>query len=363
MPDSLQNVPIGYAAIPFSSKKTFKSNGAWGNWPTQIICVPKTLLVWDHQAHRGIRIELSVNQPLTPQALVVGTLCRREGAQNRRTPVPENKPDWIRRVELATTSCATTELRKVVLARSTSRRAPEARRYDAVGTHLHLANAYPSHRNFILRQSKTTFLGSSPETLVKTMEGRLKTHALAGTIAIREDGTLHGADHPLENEKLRAEHNMVVYDIVERLKPWLVGLEYAKQPGIKRLLRMAHLETPIEGERARDRSIFDFAVRLHPTPALGGLPRNEASRWLDEHEALERGYFGGAVGWFDARGDGHFAVAIRCGVIDGSSATAFAGAGIVPGSEPRLEWEETQLKMTPFLDHLVDVQAECPDES
>ncbi|MCA9642967.1 MAG: chorismate-binding protein, partial [Myxococcales bacterium] len=88
---------------------------------------------------------------------------------------------------------------------------------------------------------------------------------------------------------------------------------------------------------------------LHPTPAVGGVPRQFALDFLSEHEALERGWYAGPLGWYDAAGDGEFWVGLRSGVFSGNEAHLFAGAGIVRGSETESEFAETEVKLTSLL--------------
>jgi isochorismate synthase EntC len=89
--------------------------------------------------------------------------------------------------------------------------------------------------------------------------------------------------------------------------------------------------------------------RLHPTPAVAGRPTDAALNWIRTHETFERGLYAGPVGWFDAQGDGQFDVALRSGVIRGAEITVFGGAGLVKGSEPAKEFDETTQKMQVLL--------------
>jgi isochorismate synthase EntC len=100
-------------------------------------------------------------------------------------------------------------------------------------------------------------------------------------------------------------------------------------------------------------SLLELAARLHPTPAVGGAPRDAALEWLAEHEAIDRGWFAGPVGFVQSNGDGEFDVALRSALVRGRSATAWAGAGIVARSEPRAEFTETELKLRTVLGPLL----------
>ena len=95
--------------------------------------------------------------------------------------------------------------------------------------------------------------------------------------------------------------------------------------------------------------VIELAERLHPTPAAGGLPRQAALPLIRSYEGFDRGWYAGPVGWVDARGEGEFAVAIRSALLRGNEAVLYAGCGIVAGSEPEREYEESCLKMRPML--------------
>jgi len=129
------------------------------------------------------------------------------------------------------------------------------------------------------------------------------------------------------------------------------------RPEVARLATMAHLATTIAG-RLRDDpppSALAVADRLHPTPAVGGWPRDVAVATIADLEAFDRGCYAGPVGWLDGRGDGDWAVALRCATVSGPRAELAAGAGIVTGSDPAAEWVETQAKLEPMLRALVRV--------
>src|SRR5207247_1750932 len=106
-------------------------------------------------------------------------------------------------------------------------------------------------------------------------------------------------------------------------------------PRIRTLKNVHHLWTPVHARLASGVHVLELVRALHPTPAVCGAPRDAALRWIGAHEPLGRGWYTGAVGWFDARGDGAFSVAIRAAVVEEGEAWLYAGAGIVDGSDPR----------------------------
>ena len=119
---------------------------------------------------------------------------------------------------------------------------------------------------------------------------------------------------------------------------------------------MSHLATTITGHvepSPPSPSALDLACALHPTPAVGGAPRDAALTMLRELETFDRGRYAGPVGWVDGRGDGAWGVALRCAEIADDRARLVAGAGIVAGSDADAEWAETQAKLEPMLQVLV----------
>jgi len=147
------------------------------------------------------------------------------------------------------------------------------------------------------------------------------------------------------------EHRWVVDHIADALAGIADHVHHPAEPRIRALANVVHLHTPVVGRLARGRGIADVAAALHPTPAVGGVPTGAALRFLAEHEALDRGLYAGVVGWV---GDGcaELAMALRSALIRGRRARIFVGAGIVDGSSPDAEWEETELKARALLEAL-----------
>ncbi len=193
------------------------------------------------------------------------------------------------------------------------------------------------------------FLGATPERLVRLTDSRLSTTALAGSAPRDPDPATDRAlgEALLASEKDRVEHRLVVDAIRDALAGYSPSV-----PDTPRLLRLAtiqHLETPIEARLSGPGDVLEAAARLHPTPALGGTPLEAALELIRELEDHDRGWYGGAVGWIDGRGDGDLAVAIRSLLLRGETVTAFAGAGIVAGSDPDSEVREIELKLRAVL--------------
>jgi menaquinone-specific isochorismate synthase len=193
-----------------------------------------------------------------------------------------------------------------------------------------------------------SFIGASPELLLRVGEGILATEALAGSArrgaTASEDAAFAGALQ--REEKELREHRLVLDSIVEGLKSLGLAPEFPGRPSIRRFANVQHLHTPVRAALPKGTRLLDVLARLHPTPAVGGAPRELAISRIRELEPVSRGLYSGAIGWVDASGRGEFFVGLRSALIDGSKARLYAGAGIVAGSSPDNEILETEMKFS-----------------
>jgi len=244
---------------------------------------------------------------------------------------------------------------KVVLARALKYTTDEE--FHPMGILNHLRQRYPDCYSFSISGGRgRSFIGASPERLVRVAGGRMHTTALAGSAArgesASEDAAL--AQALLHSEKDLREHRLVFDSIVGRLADLKLTLEHAAQPRLLGLANVHHLHTPISANLPAGMHILDLVARLHPTPAVGGTPQGPALAAMAELESFPRGLYAGPQGWVDHRGGGEFFVGIRSALIDGRTATAYAGAGIVAGSVPEQEFAETELKFKALIEALTD---------
>lgn len=207
------------------------------------------------------------------------------------------------------------------------------------------------------------FLGASPELLVRRQGATVESHPLAGTVAL-DDSAAHGhaaageaVKRLLASAKDRVEHRLVVEAVASALGRRCTELSVPDTPSLVRLRSVAHLGTAVRGtlRPARDGgapSVLALLAALHPTPAVGGVPRAEALATIADLEASPRGHWAGPVGWVDATGDGGWMIGIRSATVQGAFAILTAGAGIVAGSDPLAELEETTVKLAPVLEAL-----------
>lgn len=262
---------------------------------------------------------------------------------------PLTQEAWTKMVETAVHRIRTTELEKVVLARVCELKFRQS--IDINAALAFLNQHYPNSYRFLFEpQPGHAFLGATPELLVKVTGEELTSMALAGTI--------HRSPDPEEDEALgqqllhsakdRHEHDVVVMSLLNRLAPLTDQLEISPQPGLYKVGNIQHLFTPVRAKLHQAEGVLPLVELLHPTPALGGSPRQLAMEFIREAEPVPRGWYAAPVGWIDNKLDGAFAVAIRSASIQGRRAWLYAGAGIVADSDPQKEWEETALKFGPM---------------
>lgn len=328
-----------YCGAAFDPARPHDTDPIWHDFPLATAFLPReSLIVSPHgTAHRVIfsksSTKLSTNTP---------TL--------RAIASPRNPHDhWTKLVRNALTVFENQQALKLVAARRVDLSLDQPTSPLDVLNRLD-ASASVGTTRFLFSFNNTSFIGATPETLLKKASQKIFVDALAGTLPRHGNDTT--ARHVLSSgTKERLEHSRVVDFIRETLAPWC-ELTGPDEPCIKTLPSVYHLHTPLTGTLKNSVSVIDLAAALHPTPAVAGTPRNIALEWIRTQEPHSRGWYAGPVGWVDTHGDGHFIVALRSGVLRDRAAWAWAGAGLVQGSDPELEWLETQAKLTTFLQAL-----------
>ena len=204
--------------------------------------------------------------------------------------------------------------------------------------------------------SGAVLVGSSPELLVARRGRRVACRPFAGSAPRLPDPEADEASGAAlaESAKNRHEHQLVVDALRETLEPLCTELQIAERPELTKTAAVWHLYTPISGQlRERSTTAMDLAIVLHPTPAVGGSPTGRATELIEQIEG-DRGFYAGAVGWCDQRGDGRWVVSIRCAQLsaDRRTADAHSGGGIVAESDPDDEVDETTTKFRTILSAL-----------
>jgi isochorismate synthase EntC len=179
----------------------------------------------------------------------------------------------------------------------------------------------------------------------------VQTVALAGTRRRSADPSVdaHLGEQLMQSPKDREEQAIVTRRIMRTLDPVSVWVTSADEPVLVKVLNVQHLATPIRAQLAEPLAAVEVAGRLHPTPAVGGEPRDRALPLIPALEGLDRGWYAGPVGWTDLFEDGEFCVALRCALLRGNVAHLYAGEGIVADSDPAQELEANEAKLQALL--------------
>ncbi len=254
---------------------------------------------------------------------------------------------WKERVAQAITRIETSKVDKVVLARDLV--ATTSADIDARPILKKLAAEYPSTWTFAV----DGLVGATPELLLRLSRGMVTSRVLAGTIPKTGDDAkdLALAASLARSSKDLEEHEYAVRSVAEALEPFCSSTNVPESPYVLHLANVMHLATDVTGALIKSKQrvdAFSLLKSLHPSAAVCGTPRNIAFDIIDEIEGMNRGRYAGPVGWVDASGDGELGIALRTGQISGREIRIYAGCGIVAGSNPEKELEESNAKMIPM---------------
>ena len=254
---------------------------------------------------------------------------------------------WKERVAEAITRIEAAQVDKVVLARDVV--ATSTSDIQSIPILKKLAAEYPSTWTFAV----AGLVGATPELLLRLSRGMVTSRVLAGTISKTGDDEkdLALAASLARSSKDLEEHEYAVRSVADALEPFCSSTNVPESPFVLHLANVMHLATDVTGaliESANRVDAFSLLKSLHPSAAVCGTPRNIAFDIIDEIEGMNRGRYAGPVGWIDASGDGELGIALRTGQISGREIRIFAGCGIVAGSSPERELEESAAKMIPM---------------
>lgn len=348
-----QTGPVAFAGFAFDPDSD--PGEAWGDLENSLMVVP-SVLFHRHGERASISFSAMAGELSVPTRMLQNwsrQLDRLECPQGSPRPVldaPALEPadaeaSWHGRVEQALSAIRGGDLEKVVLTR---RLRLHSRRPLACAPVMDfLDQRHDECAHFAVSRGACTLLGVSPERLLAYSDSRVVVDALAGTTP-RGQNAEHDrrlADALITDPKVREEHGLVVDQIRTALSPICSDLDVPERPDIMRLPQVQHLWTPISARVENGIGLLGIAERLHPTPAVGGSPRQAATEWLAESGEAARGWYTGGFGWLDPAGNGELSVVLRCGLIRDRSVDLFAGAGIVAESRPEQELAETEWKL------------------
>jgi salicylate biosynthesis isochorismate synthase len=332
----------------------------WAGFAPASMIVPEVSL-----ARRAGETRLTVNVAIAADDSSDAALERvgRRLAELRTAPLPLLDPVPVGRYDVvspmppahyeeavarAVQRIAQHEFEKVVLAREVEVHAPVA--HDPAAVLGLLRQAFPTSFTYAVGRGDATFIGATPELLIRREGQRASTVALAGSTRRSADPAVddHLGEQLLRSDKDREENAIVARRIARTLKPFSVWVTAAGEPVVVKVANIQHLAAPIRAQLATSLGAVELAGRLHPTPAVGAEPASALSV-IPALEGFDRGWYAGPVGWTDASGDGEFCVALRCALLRGPVARCYAGCGIVRDSDPSAELAETEVKLQVML--------------
>jgi isochorismate synthase len=340
--------PIAVGGFAYRPER--EPGGPWSGFPALLLRVPALAVT----RVRGRTYATAMTADAQGLLELNATGVRAPAVRKLEVTPVRNPVAWTAAVGSASARLRAGDAAKVVLAREVLARGDGV--VSAAMVARSLRAAYPSCFTYLITGADgTAFAGASPELLVRRSGWRAFSQPMAGSVA---RGATEAEDERLAREledsaKDAVEHRIVSEFVVDALRPFSQSVS-ARPPEVVRFTNIQHLATFVSAELVDPPAdALQLAAALHPTPAVGGWPREAAEALIDELEAMERGWYAGAVGWIDSRGDGEFAVALRCGLLWEDGARLYAGVGVMPDSDPARELEETELKFKALLTALV----------
>ncbi|MEV4362562.1 isochorismate synthase [Nonomuraea sp. NPDC049625] len=339
-----------------------------GPLPEALMWVPRVLISRDPDGTTSLALSVSVDpRPTTtdgPARTVADAFALISSGGIRPCPSPllpgttmievPSASEWKALVAHTTEQIARGRFDKAVLARQLRITSPWG--YDLASVLGSLRDTQPGSTVFAVAAYGHAFVGATPERLVGLRGGRAESMSLAASMprgaTPAEDACLRSA--LLQDDKSRREQRIVTATLRHAFDQVCRTVTVPDEPHVLDLPNLRHLHTRIVGEIAdpETASVLDLVERLHPSPAVGGHPRQAALEWVRDAEPFDRGWYAGPVGWMNDEQEGEFAVAIRSAHVQDETATLYAGCGIVAGSDPEAELEETRLKFRPMLNAL-----------
>jgi isochorismate synthase len=333
----------------------------WSSLAPASLVLPELSLV-RQEGEARMTVCLAADGDEAPDALVERALRRVD--ELRPAAMPLLDPDPVERtrvasaappshfeqaVERAVERIRGGALEKIVLAREVRAHAPHPQ--DPAAVLGALRESFPACYCWCVGTPELAFVGASPELLVRRDGQRAQTVALAGTTRRSADPAVddHLGQRLLHSTKEREEQAIVARRIERTLEPVSLWVASADEPVLVRVQNVQHLATPIRAQLAEPLAAVELAGLLHPTPAVGGEPREAALPLIPALEGLDRGWYTGAVGWTDLSEDGEFCVALRCALLRERIARLYSGNGIVRDSVAAEELAETEVKLQALL--------------
>ncbi len=352
--------PLCFGGFSFNSKDT-ELDSAWNRFGSYLFYIPKFLIT---ETKHGTYLTSSIY--LTPHMSdqeIQQFMEERDALLSMSVTGQKEMPaiidqqehiveEWKQAILKSVEDIKEGQMEKIVLARELSLRFE-----DDVPSYKVLENLMVQQNGsfiFGLESGEDCFIGASPERLIKKEGAVVFSACLAGSTPRSDDAEIDTAlgDELLHDDKNRSEHQFVVNMIKKAMEEHCVEINIPDAPVLMKLKNIQHLYTPVNCVSLPGTSVLDFVELLHPTPALGGAPRNIAMEKIERYEGMDRGFYAAPIGWMDIHGNGDFSVGIRSGLLKKDKASLYAGCGIVEKSNPDSEYMETKVKFKPMLSAL-----------
>lgn len=345
----------------FSFDPLNKTQSVWHQFPEAYFTVPTfQLVIKNERAYISIHLITKKEDTFTEFEMLRNERDKLIHAAQVSEPVTYKKPvvtgreelkkeSYLSSIQKVTNVIKAKQAEKVVIARVL--RLDFDKDLSASSALYQVSKEQPESYLFGLEAEDQFFFGATPERLVKVEDRSALSAGLAGSIprgkTVEKDTEL--GSELLNDKKNRSEHQYVVDMISKVFAAHCSEQLVPKKPKLMKIRDIQHLYTPVEGKLKAGSSLIDLVRDLHPTPALGGEPKQSALSLIRQYETMNRGFYAAPIGWIDAKGNGEFAVAIRSALLDKKEAYLYAGGGIVEDSTPESEYAETWVKFRPML--------------
>ena len=270
-------------------------------------------------------------------------------ARETKVPCKGNlKEDYNRRFNSFIEPLRRKQFEKLVLSRSQTIPAGKADFSPAAAFHKAIGRYKYSYVYLCHTPATGTWLGCTPEIILSGEKGEWHTVALAGT------QPLQNGELPTEwDDKNREEQEYVAFYIRKQLQA--LGIKPTETaPAPVRAGELSHLKSDFSFPLPDNRKLGDLLERLHPTPAVCGLPKEETYHFIRENEGYDRSYYSGFIGWLAPEEKSDLYVNLRCMNILDDAFVLYAGGGILASSETESEWLETEAKMQTMMHLILD---------
>ncbi len=356
----LNFVPIIVSAVKFDGKRNSEK---WIDFPPFTFCIPELILLRSEEESYCVfnfifKDEKDVETILKDFNEKLSEIVNSNGkidcspaftTEDVLNDSMEEKINWNNLVVKAKDILGNTQLEKLVLSRQKIFSVSNQPDWNFIFEELE--RKFPECYLFLIKSKKSYFFGVSPEKFISVHNGKIEVEAVAGSAPRSKQ---QPEDLNLENglrvsTKNLKEHKYVSEFIINVLKEYSINITNSDNPEIKKLDNIQHLITKVSAELKEKNKLFELIEALYPTPAVCGVPKNDAIEYIRQLENYDRGLYSGLIGWLDFKGNCDFSVTIRSALAKGKEITAYAGAGIVEDSNPDEEFIETQLKLKPIL--------------